>query len=306
MDLPSPLTATLAPALRAVFARELLPARARWWLAAAGMRDWLAVLGSRLRPHLGEQSRPVVAELAGEMFHRRHAALCAEHPRVAAGGRQMRAVALLTAALYRLPPGGRGGWILGAVGGPPRGAAEWLRAARLLAPLDAEARWREVAAHLGELLIVSTERLPGRLPAARKVLGDICFEAGGAYARRMRRTLGLEARPVDAPAVALEILRTSEYVFRVNPEHWGETDAASGTGYLEGTACPWWDRPGWHAGHCGIFGQFQNGVCAELGLKYRLERTIPKHGGSTCKITVEPIPASALARRAQRGEASAH
>jgi hypothetical protein len=290
---------------REVFARELLPARARWWLAAAGMRDWYSVLARSLRPHLGDKARPIIARLTAAMLARRYQVLRAEHPRLPDERRDPRAPALLWSALYRLATARRGGWILMASGGPAHGARERLRAARLLAMLDADTRWREVTVHLGELLIVMTEELPAELPGARKILGDLCFDAGVRYARRMKKVLALPEPPDDGPARALEVLRTSEYLFRVNPEHWGETDAAAQTGWLEGTSCPWWDRPGWTAGHCGIFGQFQNGVCFEFGLRYQLGKTIPKHGGTTCRIDVSPIPASALARR-QRERAERH
>lgn len=274
----------LGPALRTVFARELIPARGRWWMAAAGMRDWYSVLGARLRPHLGEESRPLLARLSVRMFDRRYQVLRAAHPRLPDDPRSR---ALLMAALYRIRR--KGVWIVEGLGGAPHSAREHLHAQRLVRTLDAEQRWREVTVHLGELLIVLTEDLPAHLPRARGVLGDICFDAGVAYARRMRRQLGLPDAPPDPAAAAIEVLRTSEYVFRVNPQHWSGTDAAARTGFLEGNACPWFDRPGWNGGHCGIFGQFQNGVCHEFGLRYRLAQTIPKHGGSTCRVDLSPI-----------------
>ena len=46
------------------------------------------------------------------------------------------------------------GWLLDGLGGPPRGR-EWLDVARLMRPLDAEALWRELTVHLGEVLIES-------------------------------------------------------------------------------------------------------------------------------------------------------
>lgn len=70
----------------------------------------------------------------------------------------------------------------------------------------------------------------------------------------------------------------------MNPDHWAVTDPEAGSGWLEGTACPWYDRPGCNGGHCGIFGQFQAGLSARWGLKHRLTKTIPKHRGHTCKI----------------------
>jgi hypothetical protein len=96
----------------------------------------------------------------------------------------------------------------------------------------------------------------------------------------------------------------------VNPEHWGEADEKANKGWLEGTACPWYDAPGWNGAHCGIFGQFQSGISAVFGLRYHLTTTIPKNGGHTCRIDVKPIAPSSLVRAprvataAPRGSAS--
>jgi hypothetical protein len=139
--------------------------------------------------------------------------------------------------------------------------------------------------HLGELLIAITERMPEYLPRTRPILGDICFGAGERFATRMKRAFELET----TPASALELLRMSEYVFRVNPDHWGAADGANNTGWLEGTACPWYDAPGWNGAHCGIFGQFQSGIASAFGLRYHLTTTVPKNGGHTCRIDLRPI-----------------
>ncbi len=111
---------------------------------------------------------------------------------------------------------------------------------------------------------------------------------GARYGEAMRRFFSLPETG-HHPEHAIEILRMSEYVFRVNPEHWGASDAASNTGHLEGTACPWFMRPGWNQAHCGIFGQFQAGISSVFGLRYQLSKTIPKHGGETCRIDLKPI-----------------
>ena len=87
----------------------------------------------------------------------------------------------------------------------------------------------------------------------------------------------------------------SEYVFRVNPEHWSESNGISG--WLEGSACPWYSRPGWNGAHCGIFGQFQSGIASVFGLRYHLSKTIPKNGGKTCRIDVKPITLVTLGRK---------
>ena len=192
----------------------------------------------------------------------------------------------------------------GGLGGAPRGAQDRVRARVLLSSLDVHARWEEVATHLGELLIVLTEELPAPMPHARKILGDICFDAGARYAERVKTAFTIEDAPSDPPKGAMEILRMSEYVFHVNPTHWGGSDGTSG--WLEDTACPWYTRPGWNGAHCGIFGQFspvgdrearQSGIASVFGLRYHLSKTIPKHGGQTCRIDVKPIEKLVTLRR---------
>jgi hypothetical protein len=120
---------------------------------------------------------------------------------------------------------------------------------------------------------------------ARPILGDMCFAAGVKYGKKMKRALALEG---EEPALAIEVLRHSEYIFDVNPDHWGGSDKS--TGWLEGDACPWYTAPGWNGAHCGIFGQFQSGISSVFGLRYHLAKTIPKHGGSTCRVDLKPIP----------------
>lgn len=273
---------------REMYRREIIPAPARWWLAAAGMRGWFRVLASKLRPHIATDSRALLADLGARMLRRRYDALREAHGSLPDPAADPRAAPLVMAGLYLLWTAPEAGWILDGLGGAPRGAREHLRAQALLRRLSPRARWEEVTVHLGELLIVLTEDLPVHLPHARKILGDICFEMGARYAAHTRRFLGLPEGG-SAPEQAIEILRMSEYVFRVNPEHWGASDAASNTGHIEGTACPWFDRPGWNQAHCGIFGQFQAGISAEFGLRYHLTKTIPRHGGETCRIDLRPI-----------------
>ena len=273
--------------LRRLHARDPWPAAIRWTLCAVVMRRWLRLLGRTLRKELGDAARPLVAELAAEVFRRRYAALRAEHPHLPAPDRESRAIARVMAGLDQLPLAPRDRGIFDGLGEPPRGR-EWLDVARLLRPLDVEARWRELTVHLGEALIVATERLPARLPRARAVLADMCFELGQFYGEQMRRVLGL---PDDTPvANAVEVLRGSEYLFRVNSVHSAGADEAAGAGFIDGNACPWYPRPGWQAGHCGIFGSFQGGVCAVFGLRYRLMETIPKHGGDRCRVEIKAIP----------------
>lgn len=284
----------LARGVRELFRRELLPARLRWWFAAEGMCDWYRVLARDLAPHLGgaARSRALLARLSVPMLHRRFDVMRRRHA-LPDRASDPRAVALLVGGLYRIASKPDEAWIFDAVGGAPRTLGDHARAERMMAPLDAQARWEEVTTHLGELLIALTHGLPDHLPRARAILGDVCFAAGERFARRVGRAYGMRLGETS-PESAIELLRMSEYVFRVNPDHWG--DAGARTGWLEGDACPWYTAPGWNGGHCGIFGQFQSGISAAFGLRYNLTKTIPKHGGGTCRVDLKPI---ALRRSAE-------
>lgn len=273
----------VARGLREVYRREAMPARLRWWQAAAGLRDWYRLVARELGERTDLDGRGLMTELVLETWRRRYAD-CARDRwwwlDLDAGDRD---VARWAAGLYRMRPGARGLWLWGDLA--PRGAG-WLAAAAAIRRADPAARWRELTVHLGEWLIVLTETLPSRLPRAHKILGDVCFAAGVAYAESVARLYGLSTGGVD-PASAIEILRVSEYLFRVNPGHWAGADRD--TGYIEGTACPWYTRPGWGRMHCGIFGQFQSGIASVFGLRYQLTKTIPKHGGHSCRIDLTPI-----------------
>jgi len=269
---------------RAIFRRELLPQRVLWWMAADGMKVWNRTLARELEPHLPGRAKAILARANASMFVRR-AALLRDRGRLR--GEAARDPGILMAALYRIERTPRARWIVDQLGGPARGIGERLHAQQLLSAFSVRERWDEVATHLGELLIVLTEQLPPELPHARKIMGDICFEAGVVYGRRMKESLGFRDPIDDPPSVALEVLRTSEWIFQVNPEHWSHSDKTSG--FLEGSACPWYTRPGWNGAHCGIFGQFQSGVSSVFGLRYHLSKTIPKNGGHTCRIDVKPI-----------------
>jgi hypothetical protein len=274
-------------AVREIYRREAIPVHLRWRLAAIGMIDFARILARELKPHLAEDAKSVVGKLVARMFERRWEVL-----RAANGSfdDDPRTRALALAGLYRIPSArAKSGWIVSGLGGAPRGVGERLKSELLVRRISGLARWEEVTVHLGELLIVATEDLPHWMGRSSKVLGDICFTMGARYAERTKRLFAIEDGDLS-PERAIELLRMSEYVFRVNPEHWAETNLEAGTGSLEGTACPWYDRPGWHAGHCGIFGQFQAGISAAFGLKYRLSNTIPKHGGTTCKVDLVPLP----------------
>lgn len=273
----------LARTVREVFRREMIPTRVLWWFSAEGMGDWFSVLREELAPHLGgmERSAEILAKVARPMFERRHAVLRAAFPELPATE-----LGLSFGALYRIASYPSLRWAFEPLGGAPRTLAEHVRAERNIASIPVVTRWTELTHHLGELLVAITEHMPEHLPRVRPILGDICFAAGERFARRMKRAFELET----TPASALELLRMSEYVFRVNPDHWGDADKASNTGWLEGTACPWYDAPGWNGAHCGIFGQFQSGIASAFGLRYHLTTTVPKNGGHICRIDVRPIP----------------
>jgi hypothetical protein len=273
--------------LREVYRRELIPARLRWHLAATGMSDWHRSVARGLGDALGDEAKPTLSAMSARMFRRRWEVL---RPRMTAESDE-RALALVMSGLYRVNANAKSAWIFDAIGGPPRDLRERARQQRLLFSLRPAARWNEVTAHLGELLIVLTEDLPKKVPHARKLLGDVCFAMGQRFAARVIREFDLQSPP-DAPAAAIEVLRMSEYVFRVNPEHSHGSDAQKNQGFLEGNACPWYDRPGWNGGHCGIFGQFQAGISSAFGLRYHLAQTIPKHGGTTCRVDLKPITIS--------------
>ncbi|MCA9538711.1 MAG: hypothetical protein KC620_07465 [Myxococcales bacterium] len=271
--------------VRGVFRREQIPAPVLWVMAADGMATWYRWLARGLTEPLGgrEAARRVLAEATAPAFERRYAALRAQHATLPD---DPRAVALTINALHRAPGWRRAAFVLDGVGGGPKTLAERARGWRLIAPLSYRQRWEEVTVHLGEVLIALTERLP-KLGLARTnaVLGQICYDAGVLAGEQAKRRFGLP----DTPDSAIEVLRMSEYLFRVNPEHTATSDAAARTGSIEGNACPWYARPGWGGQHCGIFGQFQRGVSAVFGLRYQLVETIPRHGGSTCKIDLTPI-----------------
>ena len=71
------------------------------------------------------------------------------------------------------------------------------------------------------------------------------------------------------------------------------------SGFIEGTACLWYKRPGWKHVHCGVLGRFQAGIAEVFGQSYSLTQTIPKHGGDTCRITVAPLQIKTHVSRAK-------
>jgi hypothetical protein len=276
------LVALSSSLLREAYRKELLPSSVRWALAADGMHAWYAMLRKGLAEAMGkEAAERAIAEAAAVGYQRRYALLVAAHPSLP---RDADASARILGALSLVVRRPKQAWVFSALPGrPPKRKREHLAAEWELRRVSHEARWRKVTTHLGEILIQLTQRLPSVLPGANAILGRICFEGGRVTAERIKKTFGLP----ETPDSAIEVLRMSEYVFRVNPEHWQESDAS--TGMLEGTACPWYTAPGWDRMHCGIFGQFQSGISSVFGLQYQLTKTIPKHGGGTCRIDLKPL-----------------
>ena len=273
--------------VREVYRREQIPALALWALAADGMHAWFAMLRKGLEPALGsrERAEAEIARAATLAYRKRWASLLERHPSLprdaAAPARVLGALSLVV----RDPK--RRAWpFRGLAGAPPAGRRAHLAAEWELRSISATDRWHEVTTHLGEILIALTQTLPAAIPVgANATLGQICFEGGRATAARAKKLFSLP----DRPESAIEVLRMSEYVFRVNPHHWHEADATTNTGMIEGTACPWFTSPGWSMMHCGIFGQFQAGISSVFGLRYQLTKTIPKHGGTTCRIDLRPL-----------------
>lgn len=281
------MAALLARAVREIFRRELIPVRLRWWFAGEANIEWYRLVRDELAPQVGGRAAAanLLSEICAPMLARRYDSFRTVAPSLPERAADPRAVGLALGGLYRVASHPDSEWIFDAVGGAPRTFWEHARVERWLAETSFEARWHELTCHLGELLIALTERLTPHLPRANAFLGELCFRAGARFGRKMKRAFELD----DTPTSALELLRMSEYVFRVNEQHTLSADDATRTGALEGDACPWFDAPGWAHAHCGIFGQFQTGITSVFGLRYHLATTIPRHGGGTCRIEVRPI-----------------
>lgn len=271
--------------VREAYRRETIPPLALWVMAADGMHTVYGMFRRGLEGPLGARARAeeAIALAAGLAYARRWSILRERFPALPS---DPEAPARILGALSLSARHPKGRWALGALRGkPPRTLAEHARAEWELRSMSYRDRWVEVSTHLGELLIQLTTTLPAALPGANAVLGQVCFEGGRIAAERAKKALRLP----DGPESAIEVLRMSEYVFRVNPDHWSESDARARTGMIEGTACPWFTAPGWTMMHCGIFGQFQSGIASVFGLRYQLTSTIPKHGGHTCRIDLRPL-----------------
>jgi hypothetical protein len=277
--------------VRDAYRRERIPAAARWVLAADGMASWYLMLRRGLAAPMGSRAaaEDAIATAAAAAYERRFEVLRATREGLCPKdfGPAMGALALSARS-------GRASFVFARLEGAPRTLVAHAAAERRLlsiAPMGFEARWREVTTHLGEVLIALGRELPARgLAQANLVLGNLCFDGGVRYGELWKNRFRLP----DGPASAMEVLRSSEYLFRVNPEHWSESDGERG--FLEGTACPWFEAPGWSMMHCGIFGQFQAGIGSVFGLRYQLTKTIPKHGGRTCRIDLVPLRRPSPAR----------
>jgi len=274
----------LGSLVRDAYQRERIPAPARWILAADGMASWYAMLRRGLAEPLGGRAaaEEAIAAAAGAAYERRFGLLRAAHD-----GLRSNDMGLVMGAIALSSRSPRTRFAFSRLDGAPRSLAGHAAAERRLFTvlrMGFEARWREVTTHLGEVLIALARELPARgLAQANLVLGRLCFDGGVKYGELWKKRFRLP----DGPASATEVLRSSEYLFRVNPEHWSDSDGERG--FLEGTACPWWEAPGWSMMHCGIFGQFQAGIGSVFGLRYQLTKTIPKHGGGTCRIDLVPL-----------------
>ena len=274
--------------LRKALRREKLPAAALWLMAADGTATWLRAVAKTLAKHLGdrEQARRVLTAGCAPAFRRRYAVLREGHGWLPLAEVAPRSVALAMHGLYRTPSFARISWVLDGVGGPARGPRDAVHAWELTRRLTFRELWYESATHLGELLIVLTQELPKLgVPRTNSMLGGLCHDAGRRYAETMKRGLSL---PTNVES-AIEVLRVGEYIFRVNPEHETGSDLEARTGFIVGNACPWYTRPGWGGEHCGIFGQFQSGICSAFDLSYRLTKTIPRHGGDVCRVDLRPL-----------------
>lgn len=271
--------------VREAYRREQLPPLVLWTLAADGMHAWYAMLRKGLTPLLGsrERAEEEIAKAAAIGYRKRWDGLRERHPQLAHGD----AARVLGALSMVARDPKRRAWPFRALEGqPPTRRRDHLAVEWTLREVPVIDRWHEVTTHLGEILIALTQTLPQAVPTgANAALGQICFEGGRASAEQAKRIFALP----DRPESAIEVLRMSEYVFRVNPHHWHEADATANTGMIEGTACPWFTSPGWSMMHCGIFGQFQAGISSVFGLRYQLTKTIPKHGGTTCRIDLRPL-----------------
>ncbi|MBK9264181.1 MAG: DUF2236 domain-containing protein [Polyangiaceae bacterium] len=280
----------IAPALRhlrASFNGEAVEPWALWLVASEGTAGWMRYLESALGEHLDDRyrARAIMTAACGEMFRRRGLALAAPL-KEALEGRSPADVRAFFEALYPGPIGASIRWSLDGIARESPGIAASARAWRLAGKVDAKTRWLEVSHHLGELTIVLTELLPKEnVPRAIGWLGDTSHAFGKEVAELAASLFGMPPTMESA----IETLRMGEFLFRVNPEHTSGVGDEQKPGFIEGSACLWYERPGWKQVHCGVLGRFQAGISEVFGQTYSLTQTIPKHGGDTCRISMSPI-----------------
>lgn len=296
---PHYLLATGLRFLRTSFAEESVDPRALWFLAAEGLAAWVRYVERALGEHLDDRDRArlILAAAVREMCLRRVAALDPPLSKELAGAAPAEVRAFFE-ALYPGPIAGAVRWSLAGIDKEQPSSGDALRAWRRVLNMDARTRWLEVSHHLGELAIVLTERLPEhKVPRAIGWLGDVCYAFGKEVGELCAELFGMP----ETTYSAIETLRMGELLFRVNPEHSSGSDKEQGTGYIEGNACLWYKRPGWGPVHCGVLGRFQAGISEVFGLSYTLAQTIPKHGGSTCRINLAPIQIRTGAAPSKKG-----
>ena len=271
--------------LRAVLRTERLPTAALWLMAADGMALYLRLMARAVGDAVGcdrTQARQIVAEVMARMWRRRYAAMRDTFPMLPPATDAE--IVTTMRGLYCAPGNRKTLWMYDALGGLPTDRRARLRSLRRTLALGPRACWNELATHLGDLLIVSTQSLGDLgVPRANQVIARMCHQSGVAYGELFKRRYRLP----DTAEAAIEVLRIGEYIWQVNPEH--ESAADGQTGHIDGSACHWYQQSGWHPMHCGIFGQFQNGVSSVFGMRYSLTTTIPRHGGDRCRIDLIAI-----------------
>jgi uncharacterized protein (DUF2236 family) len=274
--------------IRASFAAESLNPTSLWLVASEGTAAWIRYIESALGEHLDDRfrARAMITKACGEMYQRRSQAFASEIARMVDGSKDTELRAFF-AALYPGPVGSSIRWSLEGLSKTAPGAGEVLQALQRVNKIPSKELWLEVSHHLGELAIVLTDLLPREnVPRAVGWLGDVSHTFGKEVAE-------LIVSLFDLPKTmegAIETLRMGEFLFRVNPEHKSGIDDEQKSGFIEGNACLWYERPGWKPVHCGVLGRFQAGTTGFFGYTYSLTQTIPKHGGDTCRISMAPVP----------------
>lgn len=274
--------------LRASFGEESTQPWVLWLVASEGTAAFVRYLESALGDHLDNRyrARAILTAACGEMVRRRALVLPALVKQELADGSSIDVRAFFE-ALYPGPTGASIRWSLEGIAKESPGFAASMRGLRRVNQIDAKARWLEVSHHLGELAIVLTELLPKEnVPRAIGWLGDVSHAFGKDVAELAASLFGM-SRTMES---AIETLRMGEFLFRVNPEHTSGVGDDEKPGFIEGSACLWYQRPGCKAVHCGVLGRIQAGISEVFGQTYSLTQTVPKHRGDTCRISMSPVP----------------